>query len=313
MKKKLCLAALAILCLACSDNKKDIRNESPKEEAKTNPKPQDEKAAESDKGLDIINFYFTPSVNEKLVMEKGTMLLDFLAKETNLKFQIHIPKDYDEMIADFGNGKADVAIMNSLSYIKAREDFGVNAKLRAIRYGKSTYLGQIIGSVDKGINSIKDIGGKTMAYTDRSSTSGYLFPQKILNQEGVKPGKIVFAGKHDTVVKMVYEGIADAGATFYSEPSNDGTIRDARARLLDKYPDVAEKVKIIATTEPIPNDPVVFSKDLPNDISYQVSLGLVKYISTEAGKEVMMSLYSTEGFVRCSDTDYDALRDALNE
>ncbi|NJK95719.1 MAG: phosphate/phosphite/phosphonate ABC transporter substrate-binding protein [Bacteroidales bacterium] len=262
---------------------------------------------------DVLDFYFTPSVDEKVVHENGQKIIDFLTGETGYNFQLHVTKNYDDMIAAFGTGSADIGIMNSLSYIKAREDFGVTAKLRAIRYGKSTYFGQIVTNASRGIKSLKDLEGKTIAYTDRSSTSGYLFPQRIIKNAGVKPGKIVFAGKHDTVVKMVYEGIADAGATFYSEPTSTGTIRDARARLIDKYPDVEEKVKILTITNPIPNDPVVFAKDLPTEMSYKISLGLIKYLLTEEGKKTMMELYSTDGFMRCSDADYDELRQAVLE
>lgn len=220
----------------------------------------------------IIHFYLTPSVSVELVHSKGQQLIDFLNKETGLEFQLHVPKNYDQMIEDFGDGKADVAIMNSLSYVKANEDFGVIARLRAIRYGRSTYFGQIIVNSDNGIQSISDLQGKTIAYTDRSSTSGYLFPQKILREAGVKPEKAVFAGQHDKVVKMVYEGLVDAGATFYSEPAADGSIRDARARIIDTYPDVAEKVKIIEITEPIPNDPVVFNSRIPQEKAYKIAL-----------------------------------------
>lgn len=97
----------------------------------------------------------------------------------------------------------------------------------------------------------------------------------------------------------------------YSEPSPDGSIRDARERLINKYPDVAEKVKIVAITEPIPNDPVVFNKDLSSDISYKISLGMIKFMSTDIGKDVMIAMYSTEGFVKCADADYDDLRKAM--
>jgi phosphonate transport system substrate-binding protein len=127
----------------------------------------------------------------------------------------------------------------------------------------------------------------------------------------VKPGKTLFAGKHDNVVKLVYEGKVDAGATFYSEPAPDGTIRDARARLLETYPDIAKKVKIVAITEPIPNDPVVFRKGLATDNAYKISLGLIKYVATDTGKNTLTAIYSTEGFVRCSDADYDILRAAI--
>jgi phosphonate transport system substrate-binding protein len=281
-----------------------------KSEALTETKVAKENPAES---TEILKFYFTPSLDEKLVREKGQQLLDFVEKETALKFEIHIPQNYDEMIEDFGKGNADMAIMNSMSYITAQEKYDVSAKLRVVRFGKSTYFGQIIAHKDKGIKNVSDLQGKTIAFTDQLSTSGYLFPQKIMKQTGVKPAKTVFAGKHDTVVKMVYEGIVDAGATFYSEPASDGTIRDARAKLLDKYPDVADKVQIIAITEPIPNDPMVFRKDIPNEVSFKVSLALIKYMSTDEGKEVMDALYSVDGLVRCTDSDYDELRRAMNE
>ncbi len=320
MKRNLFFALAIFICWSCGNNTKSSEavaetESQAKETIPTNKKAQSDAQEEANptETDNIIDFYFTPSVDDKIVYEKGQLLLEYLTKETGLAFKIHVPKNYDQMIADFGNGKADVAIMNSQSYVKANDEFGVSAKLRAIRYGRSTYFGQIIGNASKGINSIEDLQGKTIAYTDRSSTSGYLYPQKILKESGVKPAKTVFAGKHDTVVKMVYEGVADAGATFYSEPSADGTIRDARARLMDQYPDVAEKVKIIQVTDPIPNDPVVFNKNLTNDISYNISLGLIKFMSTESGKSVMMDLYSTEGFVRCADSDYDDLRLAIKE
>jgi len=321
MKKKLFFILIIALAWACSESKKDDNHAAETEKkvsgasidideaGKENP-PNEQLTIKSDNN---INFYFTPSVDENLVREKGQQLLSFLENETNLKFQIHIPESYDQMIEDFGSGKADVGIMNSLSYVKARENFGVNAKLRVMRYGKSTYFGQIIANSSSGIEEINDLNGKIIAFTDPSSTSGYLFPQKILRQSGVTPAKTLFAGKHDDVVKMVYTGEVDAGATFYSEPTPEGVIRDARSRLIDQFPDVAEKVKVIAITEPIPNDPVVFSKAVPSDVSYKISLGLIQYMSTSAGKESMMALYSTEGFVRCSDSDYDILREALKE
>jgi len=64
-------------------------------------------------------------------------------------------------------------------------------------------------------------------------------------------------------------------------------------------------------TEPIPNDPVVFAENLPDELSYKISLGLIKFMSTEIGKKTMKELYSFEGFVRCSDADYNSLRSAL--
>ena len=62
---------------------------------------------------------------------------------------------------------------------------------------------------------------------------------------------------------MIYNKEVDAGATFYSSPSGDGTIRDARVLIKKQFPDVSEKIKIIEITENIPNDPFVFRKNFP--------------------------------------------------
>ena len=142
----------------------------------------------------IIRIYLTPCISETIVREKGAQLISFLEKESNLKFELHITKNYDDMIGAFEKGIADVAIMNSLSYIKVNESCGATARLRSLRYGKSTYFGQIIARTDKNLSDLSDLQGKAIAYTDPSSTSGYLFPQKLLRNKGIEPSKTVFAG-----------------------------------------------------------------------------------------------------------------------
>jgi phosphonate transport system substrate-binding protein len=67
----------------------------------------------------------------------------------------------------------------------------------------------------------------------------------------------IFSMKHDSVITKVYLGEVDAGATFYSPPT-EGKMEDARRLVLTQYPDVESKVRILELSEPIPNDPIVF-------------------------------------------------------
>ena len=126
--------------------------------------------------------------------------------------------------------------MNSFGYLMANQKYGATAKLRVIRYGYDYYQGQIIAHVDSGISSVADLNGKKFAYTDPSSTSGYMFPKKILKENSVTLSDEVFATKHDNVVTMIYQRQVDAGATYYSAPSEDGKIRDARSRVKTQFP-----------------------------------------------------------------------------
>src|SRR5690606_15357325 len=112
----------------------------------------------------------------------------------------------------------------------------------------------------------------------------------LLKDKNVTPKETVFAMRHDSVVSMIYQGQVDAGATFYSPPSND-EIQDARRLVKTQYPDVEEKIKIVELTEPIPNDPIVFRKDLPEDIKKTIVDTFVAYVKTPEGKAAFEKLY----------------------
>ncbi|MEP6736692.1 MAG: phosphate/phosphite/phosphonate ABC transporter substrate-binding protein, partial [Chryseolinea sp.] len=178
-------------------------------------------------------------------------------------------------------------------------------------YGRAVYQGMIVVSANSNIKDLKDLNGKAIAYTDELSTSGYLYPKSMLQKANVTAGKEIFAKKHDEVIKLVYEGKADAGAAFYSPPSTKGEIHDARDRVRAKYPDVEKKVIILVTTDPIPNDPVVFSKQFDAETARKLYTALVKFSTDAKGKQVLLDLYGTEGFTKASDTDYDSLRKLL--
>ena len=258
-----------------------------------------------------IKLYFTPSVDGNVIATNSDIFLKFLEKETGLYFKTAIPTNYIAVVEAFGSNRADIGVMNSFGYLMANDKYGAEAKLRVIRYGHDYYQGQIITRTDSGIENLKDLNGKSFAFTDASSTSGYMFPMKMLKDNEVKLGNTTNAMKHDSVVTMVYQKQVDAGATFYSAPSKEGKIRDARARVKTQFPDVEEKVKILAITEKIPNDPFVFRKDLPKEITTKFIAAVMKFIATSEGKDVFENIYSVDGLVTTTDKDYDGLRDMI--
>jgi phosphonate transport system substrate-binding protein len=255
-----------------------------------------------------VKLYFTPSVDAETITTNSVHFLKFLEKETGLSFKSGVPANYIAVVEAFGSKRADIAVMNSFGYIMTNKKFGAEAKLRVLRYGEPHYRGQIIAHIDSGIKSVKDIDGKRFAFTDPSSTSGFMFAKKLLKEADATPSNTTFAQKHDNVVTMVYQGQVDAGATYYSPASKDGVIRDARARVKTQFPDVEEKVKIIEITEKIPNDPFVFRKGLPKEIVTKFITAVKKYLSTAKGKKIFKTIYSVEGLIDTTDADYDGLR-----
>ncbi len=257
-----------------------------------------------------IKLYFTPSADSGKILIESEKLKQFLEKTTGYYFKTAIPASYIAVVEAFGSKRADVAMITSFAYLLARKKYNVKARLRAIRDNNAFYHGQIIARVDSGINSLSDINGKSFAYTDPSSTSGYIFAASLLKKHSITPSKITFGMKHDSVVTMVYQKQADAGATFHTK--KEGKPADARTLVQNQFPDVLEKVKIVALTEKIPNEPIVFRKDISDDIINKIVDAFVLFFNTKEGKSVMSNMYSIDGIIPIKDSDYDQLKESVN-
>jgi len=257
-----------------------------------------------------IRIMLTPSVDAQKLSNSADSLVAYLEAKTGYHVIATFPTSFIAVVEAFGSGKADIAAMNTFSYILAHQKYGVKAELKVIRRdGETTYRGQFIAGANSGINSIQDLRGKKIAFVDAASTSGYILPKALLDKENIKPAEEVFAMRHDNVVTMVYQSQVDAGATYYSPPDKKtGEILDARARVAKQYPDIFSKVKIIGFTESIPNDPFVFRADFPEDMKKELIQALLDFQSTPAGRETLYATYSIEGLAPTSDKDYDVLR-----
>jgi phosphonate transport system substrate-binding protein len=252
-----------------------------------------------------IKLYFVPSVDAKVIEDNSKIFRTYLEKNTPYKFEVSIPQSFVAVVEAFGTKRADVAAMNTFGYALANKKYGAEARLTVLRHGSPTYQSQFITRADSSIKKIEDLEGKKMAFVDPASTSGYLVPLKTLKDKNIKPKETVFAMKHDSVVSMVYQGQVDAGATFYSPPS-DGKIEDARRLVKTQYPDVEEKVKIVELSQPVPNDPIVFRKDLTEDMKSKIAKAFKDFVQTEEGKKAFQEIYGVTELKDANDGDYQA-------
>lgn len=253
-----------------------------------------------------IKLAMVPSAESTKILSNMAPVARCLEKHSGQKFDISVPNNYIVVVEGLGNQKVDLAFLNTFGYLLANERYGAQALLKAIRYGETTYRGQIIVRANSGIKALADLNGKKIAYSDPASTSGHILPKKMLRDKNVKPASEVFAGKHDVVVTMVYQGQVDAGATYYSPKDPAGKIMDARARVLTQFPDVEQKVKILELTEAIPNDPVVVRKGIAPELSLKIRDAFVACIGENP--EAFKGLNNSTGLAEVKDNEYDTLR-----
>jgi phosphonate transport system substrate-binding protein len=140
--------------------------------------------------------------------------------------------------------------------------------------GSMGYYAALFVRADSPYKSLADMKGKSIAYPDPNSTSGYLFPRAFMRQRGLDPdtyfGRSGFAGGHNQAVIAVLHKQYDAGITWTSgigkaeEGYSRGTFRIMAAM---KPPQLAMKdLRVIELFGPIPNGPTVIRKDLPQEL-----------------------------------------------
>lgn len=269
------------------------------------------KKAELGTAENPVKLFFVPSVDAKVIDSNSKIMKEWLEKNTPYKFEIKIPQSYIAVIEAFGSKGADVAALNTSGYIKANDKYQAEARLIVIRHGKKTYQSQFIAKKGR-FKSIQDLQGMRIAFVDAASMSGYLLPLKMLNDAGIKlGGDPVFAMKHDSVVSMVYQGQADAGATFYSPPDEKEGIQDARRLVRTQYPDVESKIEIIQLTDEIPNDPIVFRKDMPEEMKKTIADAFLAMVKTPEGMEAFKAVYGVTAIEPATDADYEPVRKML--
>jgi phosphonate transport system substrate-binding protein len=250
---------------------------------------------------------FVPSLDSQEVLASGDAIAEMIKEETGLVVKPNVGTDFAAVREAMGAGQADIGWLNTFNYILASEKYEVEVGLVTQRYGGTSYLGQINVGADTGITTLEDLKGKVFCWVDPNSTSGYIIPRIFLQANGIDPdndfAQTVEAGSHDQVIISVYNGDCDAGASF----------DDARDNVEDDFPDVKEKVLVLATTAEIPNDSVSFVKDFPADMRQKIVDALLAYAQTDEGKDVLNTLYDIEGLQAADDTFYDGFRADLSK
>lgn len=248
---------------------------------------------------------FVPSDDAAAVLASATAITDVLSERTGLVIQAEVPTSFVGSIEAMCAGEAHVGTLNTFSYIVANQRECANIALVSTRFGSATYGGQVITRTDSGIAGIEDLAGATFCRPDAFSTSGWIIPSISLRAAGIDPdtdlGEVVDSGGHSGVVRAVYAGDCDAGATFV----------DARTGVQEELADVMDVTTVILESPAIPNDGVSFIPSVPEEIRAAITQAFLDMAADPEDAVLLQELYSWEGFEQVDNSFYDAFRQVL--
>ena len=295
-----------------------------------------------------IQVLYVPSVSAEEIVAGGELLAEALATATGLNFEVAVPTSYAATVEAMCAAPENViGFIPAQAYVLASNLCGVEVALKSLRFGYTEYWTQFIVQRDSDIESFEDLDGKTWAYPDGGSTSGFLVPTGMFTASGVTPGESFEAGGHSATARAIYNGEAEFGTTFFSPIVDldgndlwDGTLadadipadlidscgleeggdlyctdnrpRDARRNIREEAPDVIQKVKIIALSDPIPNDTMSFSPDFPEDVATAIVDAIKAFAADDPdGFATAFDAYSWSGVSDTSDAEFDSIRALL--
>ncbi len=252
-----------------------------------------------------------PDENNPDAGTKNDKFREAMEKSVGVKVEELEGSDYSVGLEALRAGKLDVLLVSPMSYYQAKQMADVEPLVTTKAMGAEPYKSVFITkSTRKDINSLEDLKGKTFAFVDPASSSGYMYPKaKLLTSLNLdteqleSPGYFfktaAFTGKHDTSVMGVVKDDYDAATVAISVISQLN-----EAGLINK-----EDIKIIGETSVIPNALFVIRKDLLQDLKDKIKEFYLQYEDEEYFKTLYQD--SSTRYIEAKDSDYTEIEDMV--
>jgi phosphonate transport system substrate-binding protein len=249
-----------------------------------------------------------PEINVFEQAERYNHLTEYLTKKTGIKITTKVLIRYGNILDNFNNINLDGAFFGSFTGAIAHIRLNLEPLARPVNMdGTSTYHGHIIVRKDSGIKSVKDMKDKTMAFVDKATTAGYIFPLAYLKENGIADineffKEYYFAGSHDHVANDVLNKKADIGAL-------KNTVYD---KMLNENPRIKEELVILADSAQVPSNSLCLKKTIDKNIRRKLKTALLNMDRDVEGIKVLEK-FRAINFIDTSETDYEVVLDIVRK
>jgi phosphonate transport system substrate-binding protein len=231
----------------------------------------------------------------------------YLGRRIGIATRVVNDLSWEEREQRFDEGLIDVCWLCGLPYVWKADSKEREIELLAApvtqgeRYGgQPVYFSDVVVHRDSPFQRFDDLEGRSWAYNEPRSHSGYYVTRYRLAEMGRDQsffGKIVAAGSHQRALEMILQGDVDASAI-------DSTVLEL---VLQRQPQIGEQIRVIDSWGPSPMPPWLAGSGLPQTLRQRVRRELLQMHQTDEGRTILgRGLMSR--FARVNDGDYDAIR-----
>lgn len=253
---------------------------------------------------DVISIGVLPEEDVAVMEDRYHPLREHFEAILGVEVELYFGTDFTAMIEAMRFKHIEASKFGPFAYILAAERAGAEAIVQGAqnRFVPS-YKSYIITHQNTGIETVADLEGKTYAWVDPASTSGYLFPRAHLVQEtGISTDEldnyfdqVIYSGGHDASVRAVLNGDVDAASV------SDSQVQRMEAAGVEGM----ENIVVVTETRPIPRSPEAVRSDLPQSLKTAITFAYTSFND----EDFLTDHNYHDGFILVSDSDYDVIRD----
>lgn len=228
-------------------------------------------------------------------------MLQYLGRKLGMPVEVVQRSGYSECIALLENREVEAAFVCSGPYVEARERFGAEALVVPRVRGEGTYCAYVIARKGGPIHRFADLRGKVFAFTDPLSTTGKLYPSRLLAKLGVPAeayfSRTIFTWGHDNSVEAVAHGLADGASV--SSLVWEGLAKSGAS--------VAAQTKVIERSASFGMPPVIVHPRLDPELKKRLR-GVFLRMHLDPEGRALLGQAGIGRFTEGKDSDYDGVR-----
>lgn len=236
-----------------------------------------------------------------------------LARRIGRPVDVRATPGYSELLETILDGDAEFAWLPPAVYVRAEGLAGVMPLVAGIRANRAKFRGAFFVRTESDFDGLATLRGRRVAWVDRNSCAGYLFPRLLLRQQGHDPDHFFseesHLGNHGAVVDAVERGEADVGATFVHQEGDEERIVGSGWGLSGE----STRMRIVAATVPIPSDTLVAVAATSIDLRSRFSDAVSSMHEDQDGRRALGRLFGVARFEATLPSRYDAVRNAMRD
>jgi phosphonate transport system substrate-binding protein len=208
-------------------------------------------------------------------LERGK-LAAYLQEQTGREAKVVVPLSAAVIAEGLRNGTLDAAFISATEMVPIAKAGSGRVLLANRIAGKTTYASYWLVKKDAPQESIADLRGRPVAFSSRTSTSGFLIPLRDLQQRGLVEnaagleeffgrGHVLFGTGYVSAVERVLAGDAEAAAVSYYVLDEDRHLS----------PEQKAQLRVLQEQGPVPTHVIAVGAHVAEEDAEQLKAALL--------------------------------------